>query len=458
MKLSVIGGGLAGCEAAWQAAERGIEVELFEMRPNQTTGAHRTGNLAELVCSNSLGSNLPNRASGLLKAELRQLGSLLIACADASSLPAGGALAVDRERFSNCVEQQLATHPNITIYREEVQAIPNSPAVLATGPLTSPSLSHALQTFTGEDHLFFYDAIAPIVDFESVDLNIAFRGNRYQIGQGDEGDYINCPFDKNGYDAFREALITAHRIPLRKFENEIVTGVDAGKEAYFQGCQPVEVIAEQGEKALAFGPLRPVGLFDPRTGRRPYAVVQLRQDNLAGDLYNLVGFQTNLTFSEQARVFRMIPGLENASFERYGQMHRNAFIAAPKLLNESLAFNQRPGLFVAGQLAGIEGYAGNIASGLIAGINAACYITEKTPVVLPVTTMTGALINYITHADLKDFQPMKAIFGLLPKPGDDKRRSKRERFELYCERALTDLESFKNSRSTGDDRLFPVTG
>ena len=442
MKLLVIGGGLAGCEAAWQAAERGIEVEIFEMRPGLTTGAHRTGNLAELVCSNSLGSNLPNRASGLLKAELRRLGSMLIACADASSLPAGGALAVDRGRFSSCVERKLTSHPRITVTREEVHSIPRSPAILATGPLTSPSLSRALQSFTGEDHLFFYDAIAPVVDFESIDMDVVFRGNRYQIGQAEEGDYLNCPFDKNDYDGFREALITAQRIPLREFEHDIESGVNAGKGIYFQGCQPIEVIAERGEKALAFGPLRPVGLFDPRTSRRPYAVVQLRQDNLAGDLYNLVGFQTNLTFSEQARVFRMIPGLENAQFERFGQMHRNAFIAAPRLLDESLAFNQQPGLFVAGQLAGIEGYAGNIASGLIAGINAAHYIKGQKPVILPVTTMTGALLHYITHANLKDFQPMKAIFGLLPKPGDELRRSKSERYDFYVDRALTDLENF----------------
>lgn len=442
MKLLVIGGGLAGCEAAWQAAEREIEVDIFEMRPGLTTGAHRTGNLAELVCSNSLGSNLPNRASGLLKAELRRLGSMLIACADASSLPAGGALAVDREKFSSCVEKKLTSHPRITVTREEVHSIPRSPAILATGPLTSPSLSHALQSFTGEDHLFFYDAIAPVVDFESIDMDIVFHSNRYQVNHADEGDYLNCPFDKNDYDAFREALITAQRIPLREFEQVIKSGVNAGKGLYFQGCQPIEVIAERGEKALAFGPLRPVGLFDPRTGRRPYAVVQLRQDNLAGDLYNMVGFQTNLTFSEQARVFRMIPGLENAQFERFGQMHRNAFIAAPRLLDESLAFNQQPGLFVAGQLAGIEGYAGNIASGLIAGINAAHYIKGHKPVILPVTTMTGALLHYVTHADLKDFQPMKAIFGLLPKPGDELRRSKSERFDFYVDRALTDLENF----------------
>lgn len=442
MKLKVIGGGLAGCEAAWQAAERGISVELFEMRPNQTTGAHRTGNLAELVCSNSLGSNLPDRASGLLKAELRQLGSMLIECADASSLPAGGALAVDRGRFSHCVEQKLSSHPRISIIRQEVCFIPESPAILATGPLTSPSLSEQLQIFTGENHLFFYDAISPVVDFGSINMAVAFRANRYASDQADEGDYINCPFEKDAYYAFREALIQAERIPLRTFEVEIDSGVVAGKDDYFQGCQPIEVIASRGEKALAFGPMRPVGLFDTNTGRRPYAVVQLRQDNLAGDLYNLVGFQTNLTFAEQARVFRMIPGLEKATFQRFGQMHRNAFLAAPKLLDESLAFRQKPGLFVAGQLAGIEGYAGNIASGLIAGINAAHAIHGRPPIHLPQTTMTGALIHYITHANPEDFQPMKAIFGLLPKPEDTQRRSKKERYAYYKDRALLDLEKY----------------
>jgi methylenetetrahydrofolate--tRNA-(uracil-5-)-methyltransferase len=445
MKLQVIGGGLAGCEAAWQAAQRGIEVELFEMRPEQTTGAHRTSNLAELVCSNSLGSNLSNRASGLLKAELRMLGSMLIECADASSLPAGGALAVDRDLFSDCVQKRLTLHPRITIIRKEVHTIPDSPGILATGPLTSPSLSDQIRKFTGEDHLFFYDAIAPVVDYESVNMEIAFRANRYGVSEEEEGDYVNCPFDPSAYLEFREALIQAERIPMHEFEQGIDLGVVAGKSHYFQGCQPIEVIASRGEKALAFGPMRPVGLVDPRTGRWPFAVVQLRQDNLAGDLYNLVGFQTNLTYAEQKRVFKMIPGLENATFERFGQMHRNAFLASPKLLDFSLAFINQPGLFVAGQLAGIEGYAGNIASGLVAGINAARYISGLPAVKLPVTTMIGALIHYITHADLKDFQPIKAMFGLLPKPGDEIRRSKRDRFEFYVDRACADLDAFIKS-------------
>jgi len=449
MTLKVIGGGLAGSEAAWQAAERGIEVDLFEMRPNRSTGAHRTGSLGELVCSNSLGSNLPNRASGLLKAELRKLGSMLIDCADASSLPAGGALAVDRDVFSACIQKKIEQHPNIRLIRQEVTEIPDSPAILATGPLTSPSLSSALSQFTGEDHLFFFDALAPIIDLDSINMAIAFRANRYGHGETEEGDYINCPMDGNEYHAFRAALIDAKRIPLKNFESTIDAGVVAGKSHYFQGCQPIEVIAAQGERSLAFGPMRPVGIEDPRTGRWPYAIVQLRQDNMAADLYNMVGFQTNLVYSEQQRIFRMIPGLEGATFQRYGQMHRNSFIASPKLLEASLAFKQQQGLFAAGQLAGIEGYAGNIASGLVAGINAVRYLKNKPPLVLPQTTMTGALMHYITHAELKNFQPIKAMFGLLPKPQDDVRRSKRERFELYSQRAIMDLDRYLQDEDVG---------
>jgi methylenetetrahydrofolate--tRNA-(uracil-5-)-methyltransferase len=445
MTLKIIGGGLAGSEAAWQAAQRGLEVELFEMRPQRSTEAHRTEKLGELVCSNSLGSNLPDRASGLLKEELRQLGSLLISCADASSLPAGGALAVDRDAFSNCIQEKIEAHPKIKIIRKEVKNLPETPAIIATGPLTSPDFSQALSEFTGENHLYFFDAIAPIVNLDSINMNIVFRANRYDQGVIEEGDYLNCPFDEQQYSAFRMALLEAKKIPLKHFEKDIVDGVDAGDAHYFQGCQPIEVIAEQGEKALSFGPMRPVGLTDPRTDRWPYAVVQMRQDNLAGDLYNLVGFQTNLLFSEQTRVFRMIPGLENATFERYGQMHRNLFIASPKLVDESLSFKNRPGLFVAGQVAGIEGYAGNIASGLVAGINAARFIQNLPALVLPVTTMTGALIHYITHASMKEFQPTKAMFGLLPKLDDNKRHPKRKRYQLYAERAIRDLEMFLKS-------------
>lgn len=442
MRLNIIGGGLAGSEAAWQAAERGIDVKLYEMRPERSTGAHRTGSLAELVCSNSLGSNLPDRASGLLKAELRRLGSLLIACADASSLPAGGALAVDRDVFANCVEAKIGAHPRIEVIRQEITTIPATPTILASGPLTSPRLAQSIADFADKEQLFFYDAIAPIVEAESINMEVAFRANRYGHGEREEGDYINCPLNETEFQTFREALIAAEQIPLKEFEKEIKAGVVAGEKHYFQGCQPVEVIASQGEKSLAFGPMRPVGLTDPRTGCWPFAAVQLRQDNLAGDLYNMVGFQTNLLFSEQKRVFRLIPGLKNAQFARFGQMHRNAFIASPLLLDERLAFKKRADLFVAGQLAGIEGYAGNIASGLVAGINAARTLKDLIPMIFPETTMIGALMNYITQAEMKTFQPMKAIFGILPKPEDGRRRSKRDRYQFYAERALSDLEVF----------------
>lgn len=440
MKISIIGGGLAGSEAAWQVAERGVHVDLFEMRPRVSTGAHQTGNLAELVCSNSLGSNLPDRASGLLKEELRKLNSLLIACADASSLPAGGALAVDREAFSVCVQAKISSHPGIRIIREEVTSIPEGPAIIASGPLTSPGLTHSFEVFTGQDQLYFFDAIAPIVEFDSINMDKAFRANRYGRGTLDEGDYINCPFNQSEYFSFRNALIEAERIPLKSFEEDVKFGVKAGSVPLFQGCQPVEIIASRGEKALAFGPMRPVGLVDPRTGRQPFAVVQLRQDNLLGDLYNLVGFQTNLRYSEQKRVFRMIPGLEEAKFVRYGHMHRNSFVAAPLLVNENLAFKKRRDLFIAGQLAGIEGYVGNIASGLVAGINAVRYMHSAPSLIFPQTTMLGALIHYIIHAEIDNFQPMKAMFGLIPKPDDELKRSKRLRYAFYVDMARSALE------------------
>ena len=440
--LVIVGGGLAGCEAAWQAAELGINVKLYEMRPKKSTGAHRTGDLAELVCSNSLGSNLPDRAAGLLKNELRHLKSLLIACADASSLPAGGALAVDREAFSSCVEAKIESHPKIDVIREEITAIPDPPVIIASGPLTSPALAKALQDFTGHEHLYFYDAIAPIVNIDSINMDIAYRANRYGQGGGKEGDYINCPFNEVQYLYFREALLSATRIPLKEFEAEIEQGVDAGGGKYFQGCQPVEVIAGRGEKSLAFGPMRPAGLPDPKTGRWPYAVVQLRQDNLAGDLYNLVGFQTNLSFLEQKRVFGLIPGLENATFERYGQMHRNLYVAGPQLLNDDLSLKGHAGLYIAGQLAGIEGYAGNIASGLVTGINAARMMLEKAPLIFPRTTMIGALLHYITHAEIEGFQPMKAMFGILPKIESNQRLSKKVRYLAYVQRAEEALEAY----------------
>ncbi len=436
--LIVIGGGLAGSEAAYQAAQRGLRVRLFEMRPSLQTGAHQTHDLAELVCSNSLGSNLPDRASGVLKNELRILRSMLLECAESAALPAGGALAVDRELFARLVTERIESHSNIEIVREEVKEIPNSPAIIASGPLTSPALSRSIARLSSEEHLFFFDAIAPIVHADTVNMEIAFRASRYGTGKQDEGDYINCPLNREEYYSFVEALLNAERIELRSFEEAIKSGVKAGH--FFEGCLPVEVIAERGIDSLAFGPMRPVGLRDPRTGRRPYAVVQLRQDNLVGSLYNLVGFQTNLKFPEQKRVLGLIPGLENADFIRYGQMHRNTFIASPKLLRPTLQHIQRDDLFFAGQITGVEGYIGNIATGLLAGINAARVHQHEEPIALPQTTMLGALCHYVTHADLKDFQPMKANFGILPPLDITLKLGKRERGKSHAERALVDLQ------------------
>ncbi len=434
--LIVIGGGLAGSEAAWQAAQRGLKVQLFEMRPTLQTGAHQTHDLAELVCSNSLGSNLPDRASGVLKNEMRILGSLLLECAESASLPAGGALAVDRELFAQLVTAQIQNHSNIEIVREEMKEIPNTPAIIASGPLTSPALSQSITALSSEEHLFFFDAIAPVIHAESINMDIAFRASRYGTGEQEQGDYINCPFTKDEYYAFVEALMKAERMELRSFEEAIKSGVKAGH--FFEGCLPVEIIAERGIDSLAFGPMRPVGIRDPRTNKRPYAVVQLRQDNLAGSLYNLVGFQTNLKFPEQKRVLQLIPGLENAEFLRYGQMHRNTFIASPKLLRPTLQHITRDDLFFAGQITGVEGYMGNVATGLLAGVNAARLHHQEELLTLPRTSMLGALCHYVTHADLRDFQPMKANFGILP-PLESK-IAKRERGKAYAERALADLQ------------------
>jgi len=438
--LIIVGGGLAGSEAAWQAARRGLKVRLVEMRPGLLTGAHQTGDLAELVCSNSLGSNLPDRASGLLKNELRRMGSLLLDCAESTALPAGSALAVDRIAFSKKVTERLASHANIEIVRQEAVEIPDGLVILASGPLTSERLSRAIAGLTGEDHLYFYDAIAPIVAAESIDLQIAFRASRYDKGDQTEGDYINCPFTKDQYEAFVEALLSASTIELRGFEQDIHQGVKAGEHHFFEGCLPVEIIARRGREALAFGPMRPVGLVDPHTHRRPYAILQLRQDNLAGSLYNMVGFQTNLTYPEQKRVFWTVPGLEKAEFVRYGQMHRNTFIASPKLLHPTLQFRNRKDLFFAGQITGVEGYMGNIATGLLAGWNAARLHHGQAPIMLPASTMLGALCQYVTHADLADFQPMKSNFGILPELPADRRLGKRERASAYAARALSDLE------------------
>lgn len=431
--VKVIGGGLAGSEAAWQLAERGIPVELYEMRPVRSTPAHVTEWLSELVCSNSLGSNLPDRAPGVLKTELRRLGSLLLCCAEAAAVPAGGALAVDREVFAASVTERIAHHPRISLIREEVTAIPNGPVIMATGPLTSPALSNAIAALVGEEHLYFYDAIAPMVDAETINMGVAFRASRYGRGEDEAGDYINCPMTREEYERFIDALLSAERIELKQFERE--------DPQFFEGCLPVEQLALRGRESLAFGPLRPVGLRDPRTGQRPYAVVQLRQDNLAGTLYNVVGFQTNLRWGEQKRVLRLIPGLENAEFPRYGQMHRNTFINAPLHLRPTLQFRERDDLFFAGQITGVEGYVGNIGTGLLAGINAARLISGCEPWSLPQETMLGALCYYVTHAEPGDFQPMKANFGILP-PLDSPPRGKRERQQAYAARAAEAIEAF----------------
>ncbi len=427
----VIGGGLAGSEAAWQLAERGFHVDLYEMRPNKTTGAHISDRLSELVCSNSFGSKLPDRASGLLKTELDLLRSLLLANAERTAVPAGGALAVDRDAFSQSVTEAISNHPNIHLIREEITAIPDAPTIIASGPLTSPTLTQSIAHLTGQEHLYFYDALAPIVSADSIDMNIAFRASRYGRGDEEEGDYINCPMNKAEYKHFIEAVLTAEKIELRSFERE--------DEHFFEGCLPIEQIASRGHDALAFGPMRPVGLIDPRTGRRPYAVVQLRQDNLAGTLYNLVGFQTNIRWAEQKQVLRLIPGLENAEFMRYGQMHRNTFINAPTLLHPTLAFKDRSALFFAGQITGVEGYMGNVATGLVAAINMARTLQGKATWVITPTTMLGALCHYITHAEPKHFQPMKANFGILPELSEHV-KDKRARYSAYVQRAINNMK------------------
>jgi methylenetetrahydrofolate--tRNA-(uracil-5-)-methyltransferase len=441
--LTIIGAGLSGSEAAWQAAELGVDVKLYEMRPLRNTEAHQTHMPAELVCSNSLGSTLVDRPSGLLKEEMRRLGSLLLKLADESAVPAGRALAVDREVFSALVEKALESHPRIDFIREEVTEVPDGPAVLASGPLTSPDLADSLAKLTGSDHLFFFDAISPIVEADSIDMDIAYRAERYNVEDETAGDYINCPFDRDQYAAFVEALATAERIPLHEFESSIETGVKGGWHKYFEGCLPVEIIASRGPDSLAFGPMRPVGLRDPRSGKRSKAILQLRQDNVAGTLYNLVGFQTNLKFGEQKRVFSMIPGLENAEFARYGMMHRNTFLAAPQLLNASLQFKDREDLFCAGQLTGIEGYAGNIASGWLAGANAARHLQGEPLLEVPRQTMLGALCHYIANADLADFQPMKSNFGLFDRIPDGKKLGKRGRAERHSQNALEALENWR---------------
>ena len=367
---------------------------------------------------------------------------MLLECAYKTALPAGSALAVDREAFAQLITARISSHPKIEVVREEVTSLPDGAIIVASGPLTSPSLSDAIAALSGQEHLYFYDAIAPIVSLESINLKTAFRASRYGHGEQVEGDYINCPMNHDEYDAFVAALVGAERIKLESFEQELEQGVRAGWHQFFEGCLPVEIIARRGHESLAFGPMRPVGLTDPRTGRRPYAVVQLRQDNLAGTLFNMVGFQTNLRFPEQKRVFRTIPGLEKAEFVRYGQMHRNTFIDAPTLLYPTLQFREREDLFFAGQITGVESYMGNIATGLLAGWNAARLLHNQSLLSLPTTTILGSLCHYVTHASPADFQPMKANFGILPPLNTGKRLNKRKRAAAYAERALGDLETF----------------
>ena len=425
--LTVIGGGLAGCEAAWQAANLGVDVVLYEMRPVESTPAHTTAELAELVCSNSLGGNHLTSASGLLKEEMRRLGSLLIAVADETAVPAGSALAVDRHAFSRLVSERIAAHPRITVIREPVDSIPEGLCIIATGPLTSPQLAEEIQRLTGAHDLYFYDAAAPIIAAESLDTDKGFWAGRY--GRGGD-DYFNCPMNKEEYLSFREALVHAERHeghidePLR----------------FFEGCVPIEELASRGVDTLRFGPLRPVGLVDPATGHRPYAVVQLRKENKEGSLLNLVGFQTRLKWGEQRRVFRMIPALAEAEFVRYGVMHRNTFLNAPRVLRPTYQWRQRDTLFFAGQITGVEGYVESAGSGLIAGRNAALLAKGQKPKTLPPETMLGALAEYITTADPRHFQPMNANFGLLPSGIRVKNRALRK--QVLAERALNALDAW----------------
>ncbi len=424
--IKIIGGGLAGSEAAWQLAERGFQIELYEMRPHRTTGAHVSNRLSELVCSNSMGSKLADRATGVLQNELKTLKSLLLECADQTAVPAGGALAVDRDAFAALVTSKIENHPNISVIREEITSIPDGPTIIATGPLTAPTLAMAIAQLAGQEYLYFYDAIAPIVTAESIDMTIAFKASRYDRGDEEEGDYINCPMNKIEYDAFVQAIRAAKTAELRDFERD--------DPHFFEGCLPIEQLASRGEDTLAFGPMRPVGLRDPRTGNRPHAVVQLRRDNLAGSLYNIVGFQTNIKWGEQEQILRLIPGLAQAEFERMGQMHRNTFINSPTLLEQTMQMRSRADLFFGGQITGVEGYVGNVATGLVAAINLARHLEDKSAYILPPTTMIGALCHYITHAEPKHFQPMKANFGIMPEL-DDPVKNKRDRYIAYAERA-----------------------
>jgi methylenetetrahydrofolate--tRNA-(uracil-5-)-methyltransferase len=427
--IVIVGGGLAGSEAAWQAANRGAKVTLYEMRPKEMTQAHKTGYLAELVCSNSLGSADPLNAPGILKEEMRRLGSLVIRVADGARVPAGSALAVDRDQFAARITQELEGHPNIKLLREEVTEIPpDATTIIATGPLTSDRLSAAIAQLTHEKHLYFFDAISPIVDADSINMEIVFRASRY--GKGGD-DYLNCPMDESVYQAFYEAIMAAEKVQPKEFE----------KIPYFESCIPIEVMAERGRQTMQFGPLKPVGLADPRTGVQPCAVVQLRAENTHRSCYNMVGFQTKLTYPEQRRVFRMIPGLEQAEFLRYGSLHRNTFINSPQLLRSTLQLKSRGTVFFAGQLVGVEGYTESAAMGGLAGINAARGLAGQ-PLVTPVpTTAHGCLISHISGSDPHHFQPMNTNFGLFP-PLPVRIRDKEQKRRLHQERALKDFDAW----------------
>ncbi len=430
--ITIIGAGLAGSEAAWQAAEQGVAVKLYEMRKIKKTPAHQTEKFAELVCSNSLRANNLTNAVGVLKEEMRRFDSLITEAADATQVPAGGALAVDREQFSQFITDRLRHHPNITVLDEEVRDIPdNEVAVIASGPLTSEVLAEKIAGFTEQEGLYFYDAAAPIIDKATIDMDKVYLKSRYDKG---EAAYLNCPMTKEEFHAFRDALIAAEVAPLKRFE----------KEKYFEGCMPIEVMANRGEKTMLFGPMKPVGLEDPKTGKRPYAVVQLRQDNAAASLYNIVGFQTHLKWGEQKRIIRMIPGLEQAEIVRYGVMHRNTFLNSPELLEPTYQTKKRASLFFAGQMTGVEGYVESAASGLVAGINAARLALGKEPLIFPEVTAIGGLAHYITHTSGKHFQPMNVNFGLFPEL-PEKIRDKKLRYEALADRSLTAIGEFKAS-------------
>ncbi len=429
-RIIIVGGGLAGSEAAWQAARRGVPVELYEMRPQRQTAVHRTPDLAELVCSNSLKSNLMDTASGLLKEEMRRCDSLIIRIADGARVPAGGALAVDREVFARRVTEAIGSLENVRIHRREMTSIPDDgPCILATGPLATDAIAASIAALTGREYLYFFDAISPIVEADTIDRGRTFMASRY--GKGGD-DYLNCPMSEREYDRFYEALINASEAPTHEFEKGI---------QYFEGCLPIEEMARRGRETLLFGPMKPVGLVDPRTGRQPFAVVQLRQDSLAADFYSMVGFQNHLKFGEQARVFRLIPGLERAEFPRLGQVHRNSYINAPAILLPTLQARRRRDLFFAGQISGVEGYLESAASGLIAGINAARLARGRSPLVFPATTALGALTHYISSAESKNYQPTNIAFGLLP-PLRETIRDRRARKAGLVRRALDDLGAF----------------